>query len=242
MVVKTEPTSGCIVESEPLCNNGEMSELEVASVYVPDDEAVTNFLGPVHIDLPGVLLIADVPVEGQNVSFRVDWVEGEGLRPTAITVSSSLGKEITSTDLRNVNVKSLWRTAIVDHVTYIRLFRFDWEKWDGKIGVTGSIRLPDDILEKLRLRGPDRSTLEYVADLYMFADSIGLAPALYVQQIFAGEDLEPLPRTTATKWIKKARDLGMIHESELMSDPLLDEDHRQLLRDTGFGGPDDGDS
>lgn len=189
-----------------------MSELEVASMYVPDEGAVTNFLGPVHIDLPGELSITDVPAEGQGVTFQVDWVDGVGLRPTAIKVFSATGKEVTSTDLRNVNVKSLWRTAIVDHVTYLRLFRFDWEQWDGKVGVTGSIQLPDDVLEKLRLRGPERSTLEYVADLYMFADSIGLAPALYVQQTFAGKHLEPLPRTTATKWIKRAREMGLFEE------------------------------
>lgn len=197
---------------EPLCKNEAMSEVEVESSYTPDEGAVTNHLGPVIIDLPGVLVISDVPAKGQNVSFRVDWVEDEGLRPTAITVSSTVGKEVTSTDLRAVNVKNLWRSAIVDHVTYRRMFFFDWEKFDGKIAIDSPVQLPDDVLEKIRLRGPERATLEYVADLYTFADLIGLAPALYVQEIFAGENLEPLPRTTATKWIKKARDMGLFEE------------------------------
>lgn len=104
-----------------------MSELEVESSYTPDEGAQMSLLGPVKIDLPGVLVIAEMPAKGQSVSFRVDWVDEEGLRPTAITVSSTVGKEVTSTDLRNVNVKNLWRAAIVDHVTYDRLFRFDWE-------------------------------------------------------------------------------------------------------------------
>ena len=189
-----------------------MTELDVESSYTPDDGAETNLLGPVKIDLPGVLVIADMPTKGQNVSFRVDWVDDEGLRPTAITVSSTVGAEVTSTDLRNVNVKNLWRAAIVNHVTYDRMFRFDWEKWDGKISIDSPVQLPDDVLEKIRLRGPEPATLRYVADVYMFADLIGLAPALYVQHIFAGENLEPLPRTTATKWIKKARDMGMFEE------------------------------
>lgn len=189
-----------------------MDESKVESSYVPDDDAVHHLVGPVSMDLPGLLMINDVPAQGQSVSFRVNWVDGEGLRPTAITVSSLVGKEVTSTDLRNVNVKNIWRSAIVHHVKYLRLFRFDWEKWDGKIGIDSPLQLPDDVLETIRLRGPERATLEYVADLYTFADLIGLAPALYVQQVFAGENLEPLPRTTATKWIKKARDMGLFEE------------------------------
>ncbi|MET4618677.1 hypothetical protein ABIE18_000100 [Arthrobacter sp. 2762] len=189
-----------------------MPEMTVESRYTPDAGAQTHHLGSVMIDMPGTLVISDAPAKGQEVSFRVDWIQGEGVRPTAITVSSKVGREVTSTDLRNVNVKQLWRAAIVDHVVYRRMFHFDWEKFDGKIAFDSPVQLPDDILERLRLRGPERATLAYVADLYMFADSIGLAPALYVQQIFAGENLEPLPRTTATKWIKKARDLGIFEE------------------------------
>lgn len=189
-----------------------MAEMTVESSYTPDAGAQTHHLGSVMMDMPGTLVISDAPAKGQEVSFRVDWVQGEGVRPTAITVSSTVGREVTSTDLRNVNVKHLWRAAIVDHVVYQRMFNFDWEKFDGKIAFDSPVQLSDDILERIRLRGPERATLAYVADLYMFADSIGLAPALYVQQIFAGESLAPLPRTTATKWIKKARDLGMFEE------------------------------
>lgn len=181
-------------------------------MYVPDDGAVTNFLGSVLIDLPGELSIADVPAKGQGVTFRVDHVDGVGVRPTAVLVTSTTGQEVTSTDLRKVNVKHLWRAAIVDHVKYMRMFMFDWEEWDGKVARDSPLQLPDEILERLRLRGPTRPTLDYVVDMYMFADSIGLAPALYVQEIFAGENLDPLPRTTATKWIKKARDMGLFEE------------------------------
>ena len=189
-----------------------MSEPKVKSTYTPDKDAVSGHLGSVQIALPGTLTISDMPAKGQDVSFRVEWIDGTGVRPTSITVASTTGQEVTSTDLRKVNVKHLWRAAIVDHVKYMRMFMFDWEEWDGKIARDSPLQLPDEILERLRLRGPTRSTLAYVVDMYMFADSIGLAPALYVQEIFAGKNLDPLPRTTATKWIKKARDLGMFEE------------------------------
>ncbi|WP_411733486.1 hypothetical protein [Paeniglutamicibacter sp.] len=186
-----------------------MSELEVESSYTPDAEALRWVLGPVVIDLPGTLAVVHVPTEGQSVSFRVELVENM-LRPTAITVSSLIGEEITSTDLRAVNVKNLWRSAIVKHLEYHREFFASENNDEIHVTVGNSIRLPDEELENLRLRGPERATLGYVADIYSLGRLIGLAPALYVQQIFAGENLDPLPRTTATKWIKKARDLGMI--------------------------------
>ncbi|MBT2567711.1 hypothetical protein J7I84_14625 [Arthrobacter sp. ISL-85] len=199
-----------------------MPKTTVKSSYTPDPGAVRHVLDPVFIELPGTLTVAHVPAETQDVSFRVELVENV-LRPTAITVSSRTGQEVTSTDLRAVNVQNLWRSAIVQHLEYWRGFH-SWENHDGtKVLAESPIQLPDEDLEKLRLRGPERDTLEYVADIYSLGRLLGLAPALYVQQTFAGENLDPLPRTTASKWIKKARDLGMIQEPNVQQFQLLDE-------------------
>lgn len=199
-----------------------MVEMTVESTYTPDPGAVSHLLDSVVIDLPGTLTVAHVPAENQDVSFRVELVENV-LRPTAITVSSRTGEEVTSTDLRAVNVKQLWRSAIVQHLVYRRGYH-SWETVDLKqVLIESPIQLPDEDLERLRLRGPEHDTLEYVADIYSLGRLLGLAPALYVQQAFAGENLEPLPRTTATKWIKKARDLGLIQEPHVMQ--------RQLVRE-----------
>lgn len=183
--------------------------MTVESTYAPDSGATYHIVDPVAIELPGTLTVAHVPAENQNVAFRVELVD-DVLRPTAITVSSRSGQEVTSTDLRAVNVKSLWRSAIVQHLKYMR-DNPGWLSGDSThLMVESPIQLPDEDLERLRLRGPERDTLEYVADIYSLGRLLGLAPALYVQQTFAGENLDPLPRTTASKWIKKARDLGMI--------------------------------
>lgn len=195
--------------SEPFCKNETVPEMTVESTYVPDSGATYHIVDPVVIELPGTLTVAHVPTEDQDVSFRVELVD-DVLRPTAITVSSRSGQEVTSTDLRAVNVKGLWRSAIVQHLKYMRGYH-SWESVDlKKILLESPIQLPDEDLERLRLRGPERDTLEYVADIYSLGRLLGLAPALYVQQTFAGKNLDPLPRTTASKWIKKARDLGMI--------------------------------
>ncbi|WP_431711114.1 hypothetical protein [Glutamicibacter uratoxydans] len=186
-----------------------MEEKEVISTYRTDAAADSHFMGSVSIKLPGTLTVENQPAPGQSVSFRVDWIQGVGVRPVAITVASLKGEEITSTDLRAVKAKNLWRAAIVNHATYHRLVFFEKEDGDLELPAMGPVQFRDELLEKLRLKGPVKETLEYVTDLYMFADTLGLAPALYVQEVFAGENLEPLPRTTATKWIKRARDMGL---------------------------------
>ena len=211
-----------------------MPNESVESVYTPDPGAMFHLVGR-NIAIPpaGELTIHRVPDATKEVTFKVDLL-GDVLRPTAVTVRSRIGDEITATDLRAVNVQTLWRAAIIQHVKYI-----PGPSEPPRGG--RPVQLSDAELERLRLRGPERETLEYVADVYSLARSLGLAPALYVQEIFAGESMKPLPRTTATKWIKRARDLGLISESGILADSLLDETDRSMLRAFGYGG-DDGDN
>lgn len=189
---------------------GYMNSTELESSYVPDHGAPDHLIGVMFLRAPGTLQVRNAPVAGQSVTFRVEKV-GETFVPTSVAVSSERAEEITSTDLRAVNVKGLWRAAIIRYVDYYRAQENGLGQAVGR-PAKSPIQLPDDQLEKMRLRGPERETLEYVGDLYALAAALGLAPALYVQQAFAGEGLEPLPRSTATKWIKRARDLDLIHE------------------------------
>lgn len=183
-------------------------KIKVNSTYTPDKDAKGRFLGSMDIELPGVLRIEGEPNKSQAVEFRVSWIEGTGVRPTGINVLSLEGQEITSTDLRAVRAKELWRAAIVDHVSYFRQFSFEWEE-KFSLRIRSDVHLPDDKLELVRLSGPVPSTLGYIADLYKFADAIGLPPVHYIQQVFAGENLQPLPRATVTKWVKRAKDEGI---------------------------------
>lgn len=216
-----------------------MMNAEVESVYLPDPGAPFHMVGSgIVIPANGQLTVLRVPDATKQTSFRVE-LSGAVLRPTAVTVRSEIGEEITATDLRAVNVKTLWRAAIVQHVHYVGATTDE----DGHQSPfrKSPFQLPDDQLEVMRLRGPERETLEYVADVYSLARTLGLAPALYVQEVFAGEGLEQLPRTTATKWIKRARDLGLIQETGILADSMLDEKGRELLRSFGFDEGDDGD-
>lgn len=179
--------------------------------YTPDEDAQNFGPGMLDISVPGVLRVEGEPAEGQAVEFRVGWIEGKGIRPIGITVLSLNGQEITSTDLRAVRAKDLWREGMARNARYIRI-TFGGESEDAKDGSSDTFLLPDDKLQLMRLNGPVYSTLSYVVDLYQFADTVGLAPVQYIQQTFAGENLGPLPRTTATKWIKRAKDQGLFEE------------------------------
>jgi hypothetical protein len=218
---------------------GSMSKQDVESIYVPDPGAPFHIVGSgLVIPAVGQLTVLRVPDDTKEVVFRVDLV-GAVLRPTAVTVRSTTAEEITATDLRAVNVKTLWRAAIFQHVHYVE-GRGGGDS-GGKPFRKSPLQISDAELELMRLKGPEQKTLEYVADVYSLARTLGLAPALYVQEVFAGEALEQLPRTTATKWIKKARDLGLIHETGILADSLFDDSDRRLLRDLGFGEVNDGD-
>jgi hypothetical protein len=64
--------------------------------------------------------------------------------------------------------------------------------------------LSDQDVAYLRLQGPTDDSLEWVAYFYNLAGVLGLPPA---RQVEVGLDL---PRTTATKWIRRARDKGLL--------------------------------
>lgn len=184
--------------------NSDTSPERAKYTYTPDEGAWDAGPGMLIMEVPGILRVEDEPAEGLAVEFRADWIEGVGVRPTGIAVISRNAKEVTSTDLRAVRAKDLWREGMVRNAKYLTLML------DGApIGPHGALVRPDEELHLMRLNGPVGATLSYVVDLYMFADQIGLAPVQYVQQVFAGKNLEPLPRTTATKWIKRAKDMGL---------------------------------
>jgi len=71
-----------------------------------------------------------------------------------------------------------------------------------------STSLTDQDTELIRLRGPVRESLEWAAWFYNLARVLGLPPAKQVELELG------LPRTTAAKWIRRARDMGLISPTE----------------------------
>ncbi|MEE2529157.1 hypothetical protein V1639_08955 [Pseudarthrobacter sp. J75] len=181
------------------------------SLYDPDSGAPSRRIANgMHMQVPGNLTVFRAPEPDMDVVFRVEMLK-VGLRPTGVSVLSRVGREVTATHLRAVNVQRLWRAVIIGHIKYVREdHEMSQKDPEGRrFMIESPVRLTDEQLERMRLRGPEYETLEYVSDMYTLASCLGLAPAQFVQDAFAGESLEPLPRTTATKWIKKARDVGL---------------------------------
>jgi len=132
-----------------------------------------------------VTISADVELESAfyDVEMTLDMTK-EGIRPTSVKVAAQEGgPPVTGTTLRALRVWDLARAAIPSTV---------------------SNALSDEDVARLRTQGPTDETLGWVAYFYNLAGVLGVPPARQVE-IDLG-----LPRTTASKWVRRAREKGLI--------------------------------
>lgn len=165
----------------------------------------------VFMPLPLSVTYEGVEIEGALyvVEMVIDTTT-KGIRPVSVKVVAPAGQAITSTELRAVRMGELWRDAILRTVTrgYSKATADDGaERAD--LMATG---LSDQEVELIKLRGPVRESLEVAAWLYNVACVIGLPPAKEVERGLG------LPRTTASKWIRRAREMGLITSTEGSAD------------------------
>lgn len=160
----------------------------------------------VFLWLPGTATFTAVDLDGApyTVQLVLDTRDGE-IRPVSVTVTAPSGSPpVTGTTLRAVRIAELTRTGILAGVQRGRR--------KSKAGGTGteilSPGLGDKDLELLRLRGPVRESLEVLAWVYNLAGFLGLPPAKQ-----AGLELG-LPRATVTRWVRRAKDMGLIGPAE----------------------------
>ncbi len=157
--------------------------------------------------VPGVGTIQGVDIDGSpyDVEMTMD-MTAEGMRPTSVTVTACAGSPpVTGTTLRSVRVWDLARHVIlaaVDRGTIERAGPHSVRV------VERGLSLTDADAARLRRDGPTDESLDWVATCYNLALVLGLPPAKQVQV-----ELQ-LPRTTATKWIKRARDKGLLGAEE----------------------------
>jgi hypothetical protein len=148
--------------------------------------------------LPGQATFTDVELEGTlyRVEMTLD-LTAEGIRPTSVCVTSQPGNApVSGTTLRAVRVWDLAREVIVTNVMPGR-----GDVPSGGIPVTIG-QGPD--VSRLRALGPVDETLKWVAYFYNLAGILGLPPAKQVETALG------VPRTTASKWVRRARDRGLI--------------------------------
>lgn len=145
----------------------------------------------ITIELPASALFDDVEIEGEphRVTMRLE-LTTEGIRPTSVTVDGQ-SRPVSGTTLRAVRVWDLAEQAI----------RLGLDRTSGAPTVLSSKKAA-----QLRASGPQTETLEWVAFFYNLGHAIGLAPARKVELELG------VPRTTASKWVRRAREAGLIHE------------------------------
>lgn len=155
--------------------------------------------------VPATARLRGVPRAGLNLRIEIEQ-DGPRIRPALIGVEADPGEEVGAADWRKVRPAEAWRdvaTRVVERGEPGSLP--DWTE------TSPSMNPSQDIVVRLRQQGPTEETLRFVADRYNLARAISVPPALFVQEAFsAGGVVEHLPRTTATKWIRRARDAGLI--------------------------------
>jgi hypothetical protein len=152
--------------------------------------------------VPGTATFSEVELGGAlyTVQMTLDATD-EGVRPTSVTVSADKGgPPVTATVFRDVPVGQLTQHAIALAAMRGRRTR---TKGTTEIDVLDSA-LTDEQAELLRLRGPTDESLEWAAYFYNLARLVGRPPAREVELSLG------LPRTTASKWIRRAREKGLI--------------------------------
>lgn len=142
--------------------------------------------------------------EVSRVVMDIDLIDGM-LQPTRVEVVGRDGYPVSGTTLRQVPVKGMASHLIQNAIAT----REETESGTTvSMGASSPIHL--DEAEKLRLRsqGPVEESLRAVANFYEFGRITGYPPAKFV------EDNLGLPRTTASKWIRRAREAGLIDGSD----------------------------
>lgn len=167
----------------------------------------------VVMNLPGIATFDGVDLDGRDcrVQMRLD-MTAEGVRPVEVLVSSTDGAPITGTTLRAVRVLDLARTASAMGI------RRGYGSRDGSgASFSADVKLTPDMVARIKEQGPVRESLEWAAYVYNVARVLGDPPAKAVELTFE------MPRTTASKWVRRARELGLIDE-EVFGD---DGEHRE---------------
>lgn len=159
--------------------------------------AATQEIAPgIFMRLPARCIVENSPSAGLDTLIEFDYQhERRQVHVVTVAVKSSRSQEsITGTDLRAVRVAEL--TA--QHLPALAF------RYDGSAVQPDSVRIAD-----LVAQGPaSGDTMRLVADLYSYAHAVGLRPAKHVQDVLG------LASATASRWIRRARDLRMLDELE----------------------------
>lgn len=181
-----------------------MSKLDISRLAPPDREY--KEVGPgLWMVLPARIKVHDVPHSGRNLVYDLELGPSKQLKISQVGIETIDGTPITSSDWRAANPFEIWGEVGL----WLIKQREDIE---GGVRFKAPGELPTEELANLRSRGPsNRRTLEVTALAYNTAQALGIPASKYVQRVFsANGKLDPLPKATAAKWIRRCKDEGMV--------------------------------
>lgn len=142
-----------------------------------------------------------VTVAGRTFEVELEFKEtSEGIKPVSIKATTADGEPISSTGLRSLAIGDLTRTAMSNAVK--RGTRS--QSADGAETLTLERNISAEHRAAIRAAGPVDDSLRWAAHFYEVGKLLGLPPAKQVE-IELG-----LPRTTASKWIRRAWEKGFL--------------------------------
>lgn len=163
--------------------------------YTPARDATWKAIAPhVLMKLPGTIQVDDEPHAGWRLSFDLDF-DGVRVSPVAIHIVSD-GVAISGTDLRAVAVNEVLADSLLKTATAFAGHLAHDEDWLSSPS--------DEDKARIRLEGPTVENVEYAAELFLFARALRMPASEYVQSALN------LPKPTAARWLRKARELGLI--------------------------------
>jgi hypothetical protein len=140
-------------------------------------------------------------IEGlYRVEFRVVFEDGRFVVDQLTVKRRSDGPPVTTEGIREVPIAAFLRLAVESNIMHVGPTIRDgnkstWElKWASPLALS----------ERTRSTGPTEKDLQTVADVYHVAYATGQAPTKAVI-----ERLD-LPRSTASRWVRMARERGLL--------------------------------
>lgn len=155
------------------------------------------------VNVPIQAKYSDLSTEGlESVELTIDLVDGT-LAPIAVTAVATPGHAVDGTSLRDIPVHELATAAIGEFL--LRCV-------DDEEGAFEPMEPLEFDAEAIRSAGPTDESLRVVADIYEIARLMGDPPARQVEKTLN------MPRTTASKWIRRARERGILEVDPVRPD------------------------
>lgn len=159
------------------------------------------------VKLPVVGHFTNLDIEGNryNLDLVLD-MTSEGIKPVDLRLRpDATAPGLTSTILRALKIGELTQQVLLRSVESGDVHSSDYEITIDSHGPVAELSEHD--IQRIREQGPTDESLQWTANFYNLGQVLGLPPAKQVELNLG------LPRTTASKWVRRAREKGLLVET-----------------------------